>query len=142
MLKGKNAVIFAATGAIGIQVAREFSSQGANVYVSGRNREALIKLAEGISKNSGIMKYAVVDATDENQIESYFSNLISDIEKVDILFNAIGIRPSRAGYGSPCVNLSYEHFLSPIVTHVGSQFLTSRAALKYMSKNQSGVILI
>jgi NAD(P)-dependent dehydrogenase (short-subunit alcohol dehydrogenase family) len=37
LLQKKTALVFAATGAIGSAVARQFAAQGARVYISGRN---------------------------------------------------------------------------------------------------------
>ena len=53
MLEGKHAMVFAATGAIGGEVARKFAREGAHVYVSGRRQEALDALVEEIASEGG-----------------------------------------------------------------------------------------
>ena len=62
--------------------------------------------------------------------------------KIDIVFNGIGVRPSESDYGTYTTQISFEQFMKPIQTHVGSQFLTSRVAARYMMQTQTqGTIL-
>lgn len=142
VLNKKVAVVFAANGAISSAVAKSFAQEGAIVYLTGRNEAALKSLAENIRQSGGIVKTAVVDACDEQAIDQFFQTLIREQNRLDIVFNGIGIRPSKSSYGTPASTLSFEHFMKPIEVHVGSQFLTARLAAKYMMQTESqGTIL-
>jgi NAD(P)-dependent dehydrogenase (short-subunit alcohol dehydrogenase family) len=141
-LKNKIAVVFAASGAIAGAVAKSFAEHGAKVYVSGRDFEAVKQLAAEIKTNKGWAKAAKVDAMKETQIDAYLQKIMEENGKIDIVFNGIGVRPSESDYGMYSTQISFSQFMKPIETHVGSQFLTSRLAAKYMMQTQSqGTIL-
>lgn len=143
ILKNKVAVIFAAGGAIGSEVSRIFAREGATVFLSGRNLAPIDALATGINKQEaeGTAYASKVDALNETEIDDYLNGIRKKTGRIDIVFNAIGVQPIHAGYGTVCTELSYDKFLLPITTHLGSQFLTSRLAAKYMQPQKSGVIL-
>ncbi len=141
-LKNKTAVIFAASGAIGGAVAKSFAENGAKVYVSGRDIAAVRILADEIKQSNGWTEAAQIDAMNETEIENYIAKIVTDNGKLDIVFNGIGVRPSESEYGIPTTQISFENFMKPIQAHVGSQFLTSRVAAKYMMQtNSQGTIL-
>jgi len=56
------------------------------------------------------------------------------------VFNAIGI-PLQGIEGTPLVELPTERFLLPISTYTKSQFITAKAAARFMIRRKSGVIL-
>lgn len=141
-LKGKTIAVFAATGAVGEQVAASFAANGANVYVSGRRLDAAQALAERIKRAGGRAEAAQVDAMDEGEIERHLSEIVAQDGKLDVVFNAIGIRAEDGEYGVPATELPFERFMLPITQHLGSQFLTSRAAARHMTARGSGVILL
>jgi NAD(P)-dependent dehydrogenase (short-subunit alcohol dehydrogenase family) len=141
-LKNKVAVVFAASGAIAGAVAKSFAQNGAKVYVTGKDLATVQILADEINKNGGWAEPHKADALNESDIEAIFQKVVEDNGKVDIVFNGIGIRPSQNQYGTPSTVVAYENFLKPITTIVGSQFLTSRVAAKYMAATKTqGTIL-
>ena len=64
MLKDKVAVIYGAGGGIGGAVARAFASEGASVFLTGRDRAPVDAVAEGIATGGGFAEAATVDALD------------------------------------------------------------------------------
>jgi 3-oxoacyl-[acyl-carrier protein] reductase len=142
LLHDKVAVIFGAGGAIGSQVAREFSKEGATVFLSGRHLSSVESVAKEIRTSSqGNAQAAEVDALNEKTVTSYLDNVVRQAEKVDIVFNAIGLEPVEFDHGKPATELSYEKFMVPLTTYVGSNFLTARAAARHMLTRHSGVII-
>lgn len=136
-LKNKVAVVFAASGAIAGAVTKSLAEHGAKVYASARNINELEQLINEINKSGGNAQAAKVDAMNEMEIDDYLKKIVLAEGKIDILFNGIGIRPGSNGYGSPSVMLSFEHFMEPLRVHVGSQFLTSRLAARYMMETKT-----
>ncbi len=142
-LKNKVAVVFAASGAIAGAVAKSFAQNGAKVYVSGRDLVAITALVEDIKQTGGWAKAHQVDAMNENEIDLYLQQIVEENGRLDIVFNGIGVRPSESDYGMYSTHIPFEQFMKPIQIHVGSQFLTSRIAAKYMMQCQSqGTILM
>lgn len=142
-LKDKVAVVFAASGGIAGAVARSFAEHGARVYVSGRKPDTVKALAAEIKAGGGWAAAAKVDALNETEIDNYLQKIVKDNGKLDIVFNGIGNHYQDAGSGSPSTTVTLEQFLSPLEKFCGSQFLTSRAAAKYMIQTASeGTILL
>jgi len=142
-LKNKVAAIFAANGAIAKEVAIEMAKEGAKVYISGRNIEALEHLAKEIENNNGYAKSFRVDAQNEQEINDFLKSITGEESRLDIVFNGIGVRAKEGGYGTPSTHLSFETFMRPIESILGSQFLTARLGAKYMQEtNSQGTILM
>jgi 3-oxoacyl-[acyl-carrier protein] reductase len=142
-LKNKVAVVFAASGEIAGAVSRSFAQHGAKVYVSGRNLAAVKALTDEIKGNGGWAEAAKVDALNETEVDNYLQKIVKDNGKLDVIFNGIGMSYSDAGAGAPTVVVPFELFLHPFQTICGSQFLTSKAAAKYMMQTGTeGTILL
>ena len=141
LLENKNAVIYGAGGSVGGAVARAFAREGARVFLTGRNVEAINTLAKEISAAGGTAETAQVDALDEEAVASHLDIVVDKAEKIDISFNAIGI-PQQGMQGIPFTELSVESFALPITTYARSHFVTGRAAARHMIGQRSGVMLM
>jgi NADP-dependent 3-hydroxy acid dehydrogenase YdfG len=71
LLENKVAVIFGAGGPIGGAVARAFAREGAKVFLSGRTRTNLDKVAHEIRTAGGAAHADQVDALDEQAVDTY-----------------------------------------------------------------------
>ncbi len=141
MLENKVIAVFAATGAIGTETARTLARRGGTVYLSGRREEAVESLAREIREGGGNAHAAVVDAMDEAQVARHLGEVARREGRLDGVFNAIGLRPIENEYGISSEALSFPAFLAPFQHHVGSQFLTARAAIRYMKPGGTIVML-
>ena len=138
LLEDKVAVIYGAGGPIGGAVAHAFAREGARVFLAGRTKAKLDKVAKEIRWNGDTADTAVVDALDERAVDEYVNEVVEQAGHLDISFNLIG-------YGDvqkPLLEISTEDFMQPIVNAMRSHFLTTRAAARYMVKRGSGVILV
>jgi 3-oxoacyl-[acyl-carrier protein] reductase len=143
ILNGKQALVFAASGAISTGVAHEFARQGAQVWLSGRNQAPLDKIADDIRKAGGKAQTAVVDATNAEAVEAYIAEVAKSAGSIDIVFNGIGGRPVDLGYPEVSTTTPLEHFMIPFQTIVASQFLTARAAgAQMIAQGTGGAIVI
>jgi 3-oxoacyl-[acyl-carrier protein] reductase len=138
LLKDKNAVIYGAGGAIGGAVARGFAREGAKVFLSGRDRAKLDPLAEEIRAGGGQAETASVDALDEQAVDRYVDEVAAKAGSVDISFNLIA---HGDVHGTPLAEMSLDDFARPVTTALKTQFLTTRAAVRHMIKQGSGVIM-
>jgi len=138
LLEKKNAVIYGAGGDIGSAVARAFAREGARLFLAGRTLAPLSAVAEEITRAGGRAEVAQVDALDEQAVEQHLGEVVQKTGGIDISFNAIGI-----GYvqGAPLVEMALEEFTLPIADAMKTQFLTTTAAARHMSRKGSGVIL-
>lgn len=140
-LSGKNVLVFAATGEIGSEVARTFASEGAKVWLSGRDAAKLEKVARSISAEGGEAETEVVDATDPEAVSAYVDRVFGEAGRIDAVFNAIGLPPAELGYPASSVAQDFESFMKPLRVVLGSTFLTSRAAAARMVDQGHGSIV-
>jgi NAD(P)-dependent dehydrogenase (short-subunit alcohol dehydrogenase family) len=141
LIENKNAVIYAAGGAVGSAVARAFAREGARVFLTGRNVAKLEALATEIDAAGGLALAAEVDALDEQAVEQHLDGVVERAGRLDISFNAIGI-PQQGIQGIPLSDLSVESFALPVATYTRAHFVTARAAARRMIAKRSGVILL
>jgi NAD(P)-dependent dehydrogenase (short-subunit alcohol dehydrogenase family) len=140
MLKKKVAVIYGAGGAIGSAVARAFAGEGAKVFLTGRVKAPVEAVAKDIVASGGCAESAVVDALDESAIDEHLESVIEKAGRVDISFNAIGVRAAEI-LGVPLIDLDVEQFSLAVTRFTRSYFLTARLAARRMVPNGSGVVM-
>src|SRR6266516_809707 len=136
-LENKNAVVYGAAGSMGGAVARAFAREGARVFLAGRTLAKLDAVAGEIRSTGGSASTIVVDATDEQAVDSCVDAVVEQAGSIDISFNLI----SYADVQQPLTIISVEDFLQPITTAMRTHFSTTRAAARHMIRRGSGVIL-
>jgi len=139
-LKNKTAVIYGAAGAIGSAVAKAFAQQGAKVFITGRKKDTLDKLANELNSSGSIAEAAVVDASEADAVNKHLEMIMQKEGKLDISFNAIGIKQTGV-QGIPLLQLTTEGYLNPIIAYSESNFITATAAARNMLAKKSGVII-
>jgi len=145
LLKNKSAVIYGAAGAVGGAVSRAFAREGARVFLAGRTRAPLEKLAREIETGGGTAAVGVVDALDEDAVERHLDGIVAATGGLDISFNLVSMGDPEEhpeGQGTPLVELPLADFLEPVTTWTRTQFLTARAAGRRMAARGRGVILM
>lgn len=138
LLKNKNAVIYGAGGSLGGAFARAFADAGATVYLTGLRPEPLQLLANEINAAGGKAFAAEVDAMNEGRVNQYLTSLINEGHSIDISFNAIGWKDVQ---NFPLTEMALSDYMQPIHISTQTNFITSTAAGRIMTKQGSGVIL-
>jgi 3-oxoacyl-[acyl-carrier protein] reductase len=138
LLKDKVAVIHGGGGAIGGAVARAFAYEGARVFLAGRTRASLERVAGEIANAGGRVQCAEVDALDEQAVDAHADAIAASAGAIDIALNAIGVMHVQ---GIPFTELSLHDFECPVNAYTRANFLTARAAARHMAKRRAGVIL-
>jgi len=92
-LNGKVAVVTGGNSGIGFAAAKQFKSEGATVFISGRNAERVEKAAAELGVTG-----VVADVADTGQIENFARIVKEQAGNVDILFVNAGVfYPSPVG---------------------------------------------
>ena len=137
LLENKNAIIYGAGESIGGAVAREFTREGAGLFVTGRTREKLEAVTSEITAEGGSAEVAVLDALDEQAVEEHAQAVVSQAGSIDVSFNLI----TRGDVQTiPLVEMKTEDFVQPVINGIISNFITARAAARHMIERGSGVI--
>jgi len=138
LLQHKNAIIYGAGGSIGGAVARAFAKEGAKVFLGGRTLSSLQTVANDINNAGGKAETVIVDALNEESVNKNIKAIVNKEGSIDISFNAINVEDKQ---GITLAEMSLEDFFRPISIAMQSQFITTRAASRYMLNQGSGVIL-
>ncbi|MGZ3763121.1 MAG: SDR family NAD(P)-dependent oxidoreductase [Mucilaginibacter sp.] len=139
-LPRKTAIIYGAGGGVGSTVAETFALEGARLFLTGRSKENIEKLAARINASGGLAEATQVDALDEKAVEAHLNMVLEKTGTVDISFNAIGLRNTTL-QGVSLLDLNLQDFMAPISVHVQTNFLTSRIVGRQMAFQGSGVIM-
>lgn len=139
LLKDKIAVIHGGGGAIGGAAARAFAREGASVFLAGRTRARLEKVAHDIRENGGAAEIAEVDALDEEAVERHADAVAEKAGRIDIALNAVGIHHVQ---GKLLADLSLEEFALPVSAYTRAHFITAKAAARHMAERGKGVLLL
>src|ERR687895_2256131 len=99
LLGNKNAVIYGGGGSIGGTVAREFSREGARVFLVGRTRENLEAVANDIKADGGAAEVAVLDALDEQTVDEHAQAVVSQAGRLEVSFKLL--TPGDGEGGTP-----------------------------------------
>jgi 3-oxoacyl-[acyl-carrier protein] reductase len=139
LLEGRNAIIYGGSGSIGGAVARAFAREGARLFLAGRTRSTLEKVADEVRAAGGAAETAVLDALNERAVDAHADAVAAEAGSIDVSLNVIADSDVQ---GTPMIDMSLADYLSPVVTAVSSKFLTARAAARHMVRQGSGVILM
>ncbi|QYN25436.1 SDR family NAD(P)-dependent oxidoreductase [Amycolatopsis sp. DSM 110486] len=139
LLEGKNAVVYGGGGAIGGAIACAFAEEGARVFLAGRTRAKLDKVADEIRAAGGRADVEELDALDEQAVDEHADAVVAAGGSLDISVNVITHGDVQ---GTPLLEMSLADYEQPVVTAVRTTFLTMRAAGRHMKRQGGGVVLV
>ena len=136
-LTGQVAVVTGASTGLGLQMAKAFASQGANLVLLARRQNLLDENKEEIEKEYGVkcLAYAC-DITDTEKVKSAVKATMDTFGRVDILVNNAG-----TGAVAPTVEISDETFMNEINVDLFGTFICAREFAKEMLKAKYGRII-
>ncbi len=128
-LTGKTAVVTGSNSGIGLGVARELASAGANVVLNSyTDNEADYKLAAEIASDTGAdVRYIQADLSKGDQSRRLVADAAAAFGSVDILVNNAGIQ-----FVSPISEFPEDKWDAIIAINMSSAFHTTAAALPMM----------
>jgi len=136
MLKNKVAVITGASSGIGASLAQLLSGQGATVVLAARRKAKLDVLEARIKKEGGKAEAVKCDVSVREDAEELVHYAVQEFGRIDILVNNAG----RGHLGS-VEDTTDQIIQSMFEVNVFSLWYTTRPALKYMKKQNSGHIV-
>lgn len=135
-LKGKVVVVSGASSGLGVQMAKGFAGQGADVVITARRMERLEEIAKEI-REYGVKCLPVrCDVTDTESVNSAAETVEKEFGKVDVLINCAG-SAKNAGV----LTMTDEEWDFTIDTDLTSVFKVTRAFANIMKKNNYGRII-
>ena len=131
-IAGKRAIVAGGSRGIGRAIALAFAEAGAAVSICARGAEALAATRDEITRHGGVTHAAICDLSDAAAIPRYIDEAAGALGGIDILVNnasGFGTSDDEAGWA---VSISVD-LLATV--------RASRAALPFLEKSGSGVIL-
>jgi len=136
-LTGQTAVVTGASTGLGLQMAKAFASQGANVVLLARRQNLLDANAEAIEKEFGVKALAYAcDITNTEAVKGAVEATMKAFGRVDILVNNAG-----TGAVAPAVDITDDQFNNELKIDLFGSFICAREFAKEMIKAQYGRII-
>lgn len=134
--KGKTALITGSTRGIGKAIATEFAKQGADVIITGRDKNAAESIAKAIEAEYNVKAFGV-----QLDLAADISQSIEEIfkltgNKIDILVNNAGITKDVL-----FIRMKQEDWESVINTNLTGTFKVTQSIAKNMIKQRYGRII-
>lgn len=135
--KDQVVVITGGTRGIGRGLTEAFLKAGATVYATyARNDDAANAFKESQAAYGDQLKLAKFDVTNSAGIQSFFTKLESEANRLDVLINNSGIRKDNM-----LAMMPDEEWQNVLDTNLGGTFLMSKYAVPLMMKNRYGRII-
>ena len=128
----KKILITGATGGIGEELVKKFTSLNGNVLATGTKNEKL----DVLKKNFPSINVLKFDISDHSKIEEFIENVSSQLSGLDILINNAGINMDNLS-----LRMKDDEWKKVIDVNLGSTFLLCKHAVKKMLKNKYGRIV-
>ena len=132
-LEKKKVLLTGASGGIGKAIAIELASLGADICLTGRNEEELIKLKNELGGNSD---YVLTDLSNHDEIDGLVKEAEDKLGHIDILVNNAGITDDNL-----FLRMSDDQWSKVINVNLSSTFKITKAAVKGMVKRRYGRII-
>ncbi|CAB3828584.1 3-hydroxybutyrate dehydrogenase [Achromobacter denitrificans] len=136
-LNGKSAVVTGAASGIGKEIALTLARAGASVAIADLNLAGAEAVAREIEQAGGKAMGVAMDVTNEEAVNQGIDRVAAAYGSVDILVSNAGIQ-----IVNPIENFAYADWKKMQAIHVDGAFLTTKAALKHMYKDNRGGVVI
>jgi NAD(P)-dependent dehydrogenase (short-subunit alcohol dehydrogenase family) len=135
-LDGQVAVMVGGTSGLGRAVGLELASLGAQVVVASRDLGRVEDTVAEVQRAGGKAMGRVIDASDEAQVDGLF-------EEVKCCFGRLDVMMCTAGQGliKPIAETSLDDLMGVIRGNIFPVYFTSRAAVRIMQPQGSGLIV-
>lgn len=125
-LLGKKIVVTGGSRGLGYAMARKFMDEGADVLITGRNENSLIKSAKVIG-----CKYLKLDMQDIDVFDDFIKKADGLLNGIDILFNNAGLSLHENGF----LAVESKQFDEQFNTNLKGPFFLSQSFIRFCKEN-------
>ncbi len=136
-MNGKVALITGAASGIGKAIAELYARQGAAVAIADINQQAADATAAEINQAGGKAIGIAMDVTDEAAVNTGTDKVVAKFGHLDILISNAGVQIIN-----PIEQFAFADWKKMLAIHLDGGFLTTKAALKHMYKDDRGGVVI
>ncbi|MCQ2505414.1 MAG: SDR family oxidoreductase [Saccharofermentans sp.] len=125
-LKGQVAIVTGCSTGLGVQMARAFASQGANIVAVARRKELIDEVAKSIKEDFGVEAIGIpCDITDTDKVEAMVQQTFDKFGRIDILVNNAG-----TGAVDETIKITDEQFQNELNIDLFGTFRVARAVAR------------
>lgn len=135
-LTGKKALVTGGSKGIGLAIAAGLAHNGADVLITGRNRDALQAAEDELAANGISISWRQADVTSKEDVLSLFGFIDQEFGGLDILVNNAGMNIRKA-----LVDIEEEDWDRVLDTNLKGIFLVGQQAAKRMISQKKGRII-
>ena len=136
-LDGKVALITGAASGIGKAIAELYAREGAAVAIADINPQAADATAAAINGAGGRAMGVAMDVTDEHAVDAGTEAVVRAFGRLDVLISNAGVQ-----IVNPIESFAFADWKKMLAIHLDGAFLTTRAALRHMYRDDRGGIVI
>ena len=136
-LDGKVALITGAASGLGKAIAELYAKNGAAVAIADINLQAADATADEIKAAGGKAIGIAMDVTDEAAVNAGTDKVVAAFGHLDILISNAGVQIIN-----PIEQFAFADWKKMLAIHLDGGFLTTKAALQHMYKDDRGGIVI
>jgi NAD(P)-dependent dehydrogenase (short-subunit alcohol dehydrogenase family) len=132
--KGQVAIITGGADGLGLHIATRLTQEGARVWIVDRDQELGTASAERIG-----CEFEPMDVADESSVTTAFEKISTTAGRLDVMVNCAGIVGPN---GVKIEDVTLDGFEQVQAVNVRGSFLTCREAVRHMSPNDYGRVLL
>ncbi|WP_289116074.1 3-hydroxybutyrate dehydrogenase [uncultured Psychrobacter sp.] len=136
-LTGKVALITGSASGIGRDIAETYAKAGAMVGIADINLEAAQQTVDAIEAGGGRALAIAMDVTSEDAVNEGVQKLVDTFGAIDILVSNAGIQII-----DPIHKMTFDDWKKMLAIHLDGAFLTTKAAVQHMYKDDKGGTVI
>ena len=134
-LDGKVALITGAASGIGHGIAKRYLEADGRVVIADQNADGAINAARELADQKAAIGIGM-DVTKEDEVNAGVEKTVDTFGRIDILVSNAGIQIVH-----PIEEFPFADWKKMLAIHLDGAFLTTKACVKHMYKQNSGVLL-
>lgn len=133
---GKTVLISGASRGLGLELARGFADEGANLVLLARDQNTLTESAKELRRYGVNVDIFSVDVTNQDQVRNTLSSLLAAGRNIDVLVNNAGT--IQVG---PVENMKIEDYQSAMGVHFWGPLYLMQELIPHMTARRQGRIV-
>jgi 3-hydroxybutyrate dehydrogenase len=134
-LNGKVALVTGAAAGIGLAIAKRYVEAGGRVVIADLSLDAATAAAKSLGDQKTVAAVAM-DVSNEEQVNAGVDKAAATFGTIDILVSNAGIQIVH-----PIEEFPFADWKKLLAIHLDGAFLTTKACVKYMYKQNSGALI-
>src|SRR5688572_218648 len=125
--EGKIVVIAGASRGLGLELARGFARERANLVLLARNQNQLTEVERELESTGVSVSVLVCDVTKEDEVRTTVASIVHDVGRIDVLVNVAGM--IQVG---PVEHMNVDDFADAMAVHFWGPLYLMREVIPHM----------